>query len=75
MTDDEWGLQPDAPRRDLNSSLNPEKRDILPAVAFTGFKSRFKEPTAKEGFEEVIPVEFQFRGTDEEYGVWGRYWV
>lgn len=61
--------------RALNPLINPEKREILPTVAFRSFKSRFKEPSAKEGFEEVVPVEFRFRGTEEEYGVWGKYWV
>ncbi|KAL2214552.1 polynucleotide kinase 3 phosphatase [Sarocladium strictum] len=61
--------------RALNPSLNPEKREILPGMAFRGFKSRFREPTTKEGFKEVVPVEFRFRGTEEEYGVWGKYWA
>ncbi|KAK3988791.1 putative bifunctional polynucleotide phosphatase/kinase [Cladorrhinum sp. PSN332] len=54
---------------------NIEGRDLLPQLAFNMFKSRFKVPTEKEGFEEVVPVEFKFSGTEEEYQVWGRYWV
>ncbi len=46
--------------RALNiSKFNPEKRSILPHSAFTGFNSRFKEPKVKEGFQDVIKVEFQ----------------
>ncbi|KAK4222388.1 putative bifunctional polynucleotide phosphatase/kinase [Podospora fimiseda] len=54
---------------------NPEMRDLLPSLAFNSFKSRFKVPTEEEGLEKVIPVEFKFRGTEEEYKIWGRYWV
>ncbi|KAK4160258.1 polynucleotide kinase 3 phosphatase-domain-containing protein [Cladorrhinum sp. PSN259] len=55
---------------------NPEARGLLPGIAFNGFKARFKAPNKeKEGFEEVVEVEFRFRGSREEYEVWGRYWV
>lgn len=55
--------------------MNPEARAVLPKMAFNGFKSRFKPPTTKEGFEDVTEVEFRFRGTEEERGIWARYWV
>ncbi|KAL7931928.1 PNK3P domain-containing protein [Trichoderma chlorosporum] len=58
-----------------NAMLNPEKRDTLPKLAFTGFASRFKEPKEKEGFQDVTEVKFKFRGTKEEYALWGRYWT
>jgi len=29
----------------------------------------------KEGFQDIIEVEFKFRGTKEEYDVWGQYWA
>ncbi|KAH0489873.1 hypothetical protein TgHK011_001365 [Trichoderma gracile] len=58
-----------------NPALNPEARESLPKLAFTGFASRFKEPKQKEGFQDVTEVKFQFRGTKEEYALWGRYWV
>jgi len=29
----------------------------------------------KEGFQDVVEVEFKFKGTKEEYDIWGRYWV
>ncbi|KAI1438980.1 PNK3P-domain-containing protein [Xylaria sp. CBS 124048] len=60
--------------RALNSSLNPESRTALPPLAFNMFFSRLREPTVKEGFQDIVPVEFEFRGTKEEYAIWGRYW-
>jgi bifunctional polynucleotide phosphatase/kinase len=58
-----------------NKTLNPEERQGLPKLAFTGFASRFKPPQLKEGFKDLIEVDFKFRGTSEEYEVWGRYWL
>ncbi|KAH7305986.1 polynucleotide kinase 3 phosphatase-domain-containing protein [Stachybotrys elegans] len=58
-----------------NKALNPESRDGLPKLAFTGFASRFKPPQAKEGFQDILELEFHFRGTKEDYQLWGRYWV
>ncbi|ORY64488.1 polynucleotide kinase 3 phosphatase-domain-containing protein [Pseudomassariella vexata] len=60
--------------RALNKPLNPEAREALPKIAFSGFFSRFKEPKVKEGFGDVVEVEFKFRGTEAEYAIWGRYW-
>lgn len=48
---------------------------MLPKMAFNSFASRFKEPKAQEGFDEIIQVDFKFRGTKEEYEIWGRYWL
>ncbi|KAK3388743.1 PNK3P-domain-containing protein [Sordaria brevicollis] len=61
--------------RSLNKTLNPESRTSLPKLAFNGFNARFKEPKVKEGFEDVTEVDFKFRGTGEEYEIWGKYWV
>ncbi|EEY16847.1 bifunctional polynucleotide phosphatase/kinase [Verticillium alfalfae VaMs.102] len=61
--------------RALNTKMNPESRTALPQLAFNGFKSRFREPKAKEGFQDVTELEFKFRGTREEHGVWARYWI
>ncbi|KAK5662120.1 hypothetical protein OQA88_8025 [Cercophora sp. LCS_1] len=58
-----------------NDALNPEDRQSLPQLAFNGFASRFKEPKTKEGFQHVVEIEFKFRGTKEEYDIWGRYWL
>lgn len=55
--------------------LNPEARQGLPKLAFTGFASRFKEPKVQEGFQDVTEIHFKFRGTREEYSTWGRYWT
>lgn len=58
-----------------NKTLNPEARQGLPRLAFTGFASRFKEPKVQEGFQDVTELSFKFRGTREEYDAWGRYWA
>ncbi|KAI6091033.1 PNK3P-domain-containing protein [Hypoxylon rubiginosum] len=60
--------------RALNKPMNPEARTALPALAFNGFFSRLREPKVKEGFQDVVEIEFKFRGTKEEYAIWGRYW-
>ncbi|KAK1979184.1 polynucleotide kinase 3 phosphatase [Colletotrichum cereale] len=61
--------------RSMNKSLNPESRTVLPKMAFNGFKSRFKEPKVKEGFQDITEVEFAFRGTKDEHEVWAKYWL
>ncbi|KAI1337342.1 DNA kinase/phosphatase Pnk1 [Xylariaceae sp. FL0016] len=61
--------------RALNASMNPESRTALPGLAFTGYFSRLRPPATKEGFQDVVEVDFAFQGTREEYAVWGRYWA
>ncbi|KAF2235109.1 PNK3P-domain-containing protein [Viridothelium virens] len=62
--------------RALNGSLmNPEQRSILPKMAFTGFMSRYREPTLKEGFQEIIKTDFKFEGTEEQKAIWQQYWL
>ncbi|KAF4458265.1 bifunctional polynucleotide phosphatase kinase [Fusarium albosuccineum] len=61
--------------RALNKSLNPESRESLPKLAFSGFSSRYKAPQLKEGFQDITEVNFRFEGTAEEYQIWGRYWT
>lgn len=39
--------------------MNPESRVMLPKMAFTGFASRYREPTADEGFQDTTKVNFQ----------------
>ncbi|TGZ80341.1 polynucleotide kinase 3'-phosphatase [Ascodesmis nigricans] len=56
-------------------SFNPEKRDPLPGIAFTSYKSRFEEPKKEEGFEELVRVAFKFMGSKDEGEVWGRFWT
>ncbi|SPO05596.1 related to bifunctional polynucleotide phosphatase/kinase [Cephalotrichum gorgonifer] len=61
--------------RALNKPMNPENRQGLPTMALTGFAARFKEPKEKEGFEDIVPLDFVFRGTKEEHDIWARYWL
>ncbi|PHH71090.1 hypothetical protein CDD82_6757 [Ophiocordyceps australis] len=61
--------------RALNKTLNPEARPGLPKLAFTSFASRYKAPTSAEGFEDVVPIEFIFGGSQQEHQVWARYWL
>ena len=39
--------------------MNPEKRTMLPKVAFTGFAARYREPKAEEGFQDITKVHFK----------------
>ncbi|KAI8945989.1 DNA kinase/phosphatase Pnk1 [Xylaria longipes] len=61
--------------RAMNKSLNPEARSALPPLAFNGYFSRLREPILKEGFQHVLPIEFKFCGTRDEYAIWGQYWT
>lgn len=54
---------------------NPEARQSLPAIAFADYGRRYQAPALDEGFEDIIPVEFQFKGTEEEKKLWAQYWV
>lgn len=38
--------------------MNPEKRAMLPKLAFTGFASRYREPKLDEGFQDITKVDF-----------------
>ncbi|OCL12378.1 PNK3P-domain-containing protein [Glonium stellatum] len=55
--------------------MNPEKRTILPKVAFAGFLSRYREPKLEEGFQDIVKVEFRVEGNEEQQAVWSKYWV
>ncbi|WVO17508.1 polynucleotide kinase 3'-phosphatase [Cryptococcus depauperatus] len=48
-------------------------RTLLPAVAFSTFRSSFEEPNKEEGFDEVKAVNFQFEGSDEQRKKWNMY--
>ncbi|KAI4257989.1 MAG: hypothetical protein L6R42_005354 [Xanthoria sp. 1 TBL-2021] len=65
----------DAVRAIAGNRFNPEKRAMLPHTAFSSFASRFKQPQVDEGFQDVVPVEFQFQGDDEQRKIWSRYWI
>jgi bifunctional polynucleotide phosphatase/kinase len=41
--------------------MNPEKRAMLPKMAFSGFTARFRQPKVEEGFEDITKVDFQVR--------------
>lgn len=57
------------------NTQNPESRTLLPGIAFGDFLRRFKEPTMEEGFQDIIRVEFRFRGDETAKRLWGQYWV
>ncbi|KLU86922.1 bifunctional polynucleotide phosphatase/kinase [Magnaporthiopsis poae ATCC 64411] len=61
--------------RSMNPMLNPEARASLPVLAFNSFGSRFKEPKLSEGFQDIIEIDFSFRGSREEYAIWAKYWL
>ncbi|KAJ5142000.1 hypothetical protein N7526_002995 [Penicillium atrosanguineum] len=61
--------------RASNKELNPESRTSLPGIAFGDFGRRFQEPTLGEGFEDIIPVKFQFVGNEEARKLWGQFWI
>ena len=42
--------------------MNPEKRTILPAMAFSSFRSRYETPSLSEGFEDITEVSFEVSG-------------
>ncbi|KAL9592511.1 MAG: hypothetical protein Q9179_006644 [Wetmoreana sp. 5 TL-2023] len=65
----------DTVRAIAGEKFNPEKRMILPHTAFSSFASRFKQPKADEGFEDVVRVDFQFQGDGEQRKLWSRYWI
>ncbi|KAE9377779.1 DNA kinase/phosphatase Pnk1 [Stipitochalara longipes BDJ] len=61
--------------RALNNAMNPEKRTVLPSMAFRGFASRYKRPELKEGFQDITEVAFRFNGSEEERQIWARHWT
>ncbi|KAI4236292.1 MAG: hypothetical protein LQ349_002629 [Xanthoria aureola] len=65
----------DAVRAIAGNRFNPEKRVMLPHTAFSSFASRYKQPQVEEGFQDVVPVQFQFQGDEEQRKIWSRYWI
>ncbi|KAF1849978.1 PNK3P-domain-containing protein [Cucurbitaria berberidis CBS 394.84] len=59
----------------IGPETNPESRSILPKLAFNGFASRYREPSVPEGFEDIIKVDFEFEGPEEQKKLWSKYWV
>jgi len=39
--------------------MNPEERQILPGIAFSSFKGRYKPPKVSEGFQDIIEIPFK----------------
>ena len=48
-------------KAELLSQMNPEKRAILPSLAFRGFASRYQRPVITEGFQDITEVAFTVR--------------
>ncbi|MCJ1469682.1 hypothetical protein MMC07_008318 [Pseudocyphellaria aurata] len=49
----------DTVRALAGDAFNPEKRSLLPHSAFSSFQTRFQEPKAAEGFQDVTSIAFQ----------------
>ncbi|KAI4288359.1 MAG: hypothetical protein L6R35_002375 [Caloplaca aegaea] len=65
----------DTVRAIAGGQFNPEKRTILPHSAFSSFASRYKRPKMEEGFQDIVPVDFQFEGDDDQRKIWAKYWI
>ncbi|KAL2073223.1 hypothetical protein VTL71DRAFT_10547 [Oculimacula yallundae] len=61
--------------RALNNNMNPEKRTILPGMAFRSFATRYKRPELNEGFQDITEVGFKFLGNEVEQQTWTRHWT
>ncbi|KAK6605058.1 bifunctional polynucleotide phosphatase/kinase [Botrytis cinerea] len=61
--------------RALNETMNPEKRKILPKLAFTSFTSRYQRPELIEGFQDITEVPFKFEGSEAQRGIWTQHWI
>lgn len=59
----------------VGQETNPEKRSLLPRVAFSSFASRYRKPEVSEGLEEIMVVDFQFDGSDEQKKGWSQFWL
>ncbi|EMC97501.1 hypothetical protein BAUCODRAFT_33217 [Baudoinia panamericana UAMH 10762] len=55
--------------------MNPEKRTMLPKLAFTGYAARYREPKVEEGFDDITENDFKFEGSEAQKAQWVRYWV
>lgn len=49
------------------------KREALPLMAFTSYRSAYEEPQLSEGFSELKRVNWVFEGTDEERKLWSMW--
>ncbi|CCX05942.1 Similar to Bifunctional polynucleotide phosphatase/kinase; acc. no. O13911 [Pyronema omphalodes CBS 100304] len=64
----------DAVRAFGGDTFNPDKRTLLPGIAFNTFTGRFAKPSKDEGFD-VEEITFEFNGTEEERKIWSKYWT
>ncbi|KAG8217343.1 polynucleotide kinase 3 phosphatase-domain-containing protein [Butyriboletus roseoflavus] len=49
------------------------RREILPYLAFIGFRDNYEEPQTSEGFAEVIKVNWVFEGDEEARQRWNMW--
>ncbi|KAF9050802.1 PNK3P-domain-containing protein [Hymenopellis radicata] len=54
-------------------SSTEQSRELLPYLAFSGFKANYEPPDEKEGFSEIRQVNWVFEGTDEERRHWSMW--
>lgn len=53
--------------------LDKPQRDILPYLAFIGFRDNYEEPHASEGFSEVLKITWKFEGDEEARRRWSMW--
>lgn len=58
--------------RSAATDSTQENRELLPTIAFNGYKKRFELPTEAEGFQDVIDIRFVCSPDAGE--VWKRWW-
>ncbi|GAA5840763.1 hypothetical protein JCM9279_001214 [Rhodotorula babjevae] len=49
------------------------RREVLPLMAFMGYKSRLEVPRLDEGFDDLKHVHFKFSGSDEQLKRWHQW--
>jgi bifunctional polynucleotide phosphatase/kinase len=55
--------------------MNPERRTVLPLIAFNTYFSRLEPPSLEEGFLDITEHQFSFHGTEAEKKLWCQYWA
>ncbi|EIE89353.1 hypothetical protein G6F46_005521 [Rhizopus delemar] len=56
-------------------AIHKSNRDLISSIVFRTFKSKFQEPTLKEGFSEIKHVNFVFDGDKSDYEEWKKWWI
>ncbi|KAJ4488291.1 polynucleotide kinase 3 phosphatase-domain-containing protein [Lentinula aciculospora] len=56
-----------------SKAAREDKRDLVPYLAFTSFRSNHEEPTLSEGYSEIKEVNWVFEGTEEEKKCWSMW--